>query len=92
MHGNKATEISIQWSLKSSLPAQNAQNKPPHIISPAVLLFQLCDDDKDHDCVKGKWLLSTLLFLTVQSICSMQGTEQTSTTTFQNPYKLIDGN
>lgn len=25
MHGNKATEISIQWSLKSSLPAQNVK-------------------------------------------------------------------
>lgn len=73
-------------------PCSKCENKPAHIISPAVWLFQLYDDDKDHDGVKGKWFLSTLLLLTVQSIWSMQGWEKTSTTTFQNPYKLIDGN
>lgn len=35
--GKKATKVSIGWFLKSTLPAQNAEDKPPYI-SPAVLL------------------------------------------------------
>lgn len=64
--GKKATKVSIGWFLKSILPAQNAENKPPYI-SPAVLLRLFCHDYKDYARARAE-CFSTLLLLTAQSV------------------------
>lgn len=91
MHGNKATEISIQWSLKSSLPAQNVKinhhtlyHQQPYFFG-SVMTTRIMTISKVND-------YHLHYYFSLFRVWSMQGREKTSTTTFQNPYKLIDSN